>query len=50
MRELGYALGVGLAGLVLAAVAVLAPWYSGPAQPGVTVVELVIPGDFAGQP
>lgn len=50
MRELGYALAIGLAGLALAALAVLAPWYPGSVQPGVIVVELVTSGDFAGQP
>jgi hypothetical protein len=50
MRELRYALGVGLAGLALAAVAMLAPWYPGSELPRLTVIELVTPGDFAGQP
>jgi hypothetical protein len=50
MRELRYALVVGLAGLVLATVAVLAPWYPGPAESAVPVVQLVVPGGVAGQP
>jgi hypothetical protein len=51
MRELRYALMVGLAGLVLATLAVFAPWYRpGPVPPSVPVVELVAPGGVAGQP
>ncbi len=51
MRELRYAVLMGLAGLVLATFAVLAPWYqAGPVPPGVSVVELVAPGGVAGQP
>jgi hypothetical protein len=50
MRELRYALVVGLAGLVLAGVAVLAPWYQGPVRPTAPVVQLVAPGGVAGQP
>jgi len=49
-RELGYVLALGLAGLILAALVILAPWYPHGAPPGTTVVELVTPGGFAGQP
>jgi hypothetical protein len=46
-RELGYVLIVGLAGLVIAAFVLLAPWYpTGDAH----VVRLVIPGGIVGQP
>lgn len=46
-RELGYVLIVGLAGLLLAALIVLAPWYPGT---DAHVVRLVVPGGIVGQP
>ena len=49
-KELGYVLVLGLAGLVLAALVILAPWYPQGPRPGTTVVEVVTPGGFAGQP
>jgi hypothetical protein len=49
LRELVYAFALGLAGLVLATVVLLAPWYPGPERPSAPVVELVVPGGVAGQ-
>jgi hypothetical protein len=46
-RELGYVLIVGLAGLVIAALVLLAPWYPGT---DADVVRLVVPGGIVGQP
>jgi hypothetical protein len=50
LRELVYAFVVGLAGLVLATIVVLAPWYPAPERPSSPVVQLVSPGGVAGQP
>jgi hypothetical protein len=49
-RELVYPLVAGLAGLAVAALVILMPWYGSPDRPGSSVVQLVAPGGVAGQP
>jgi hypothetical protein len=49
VRELWYAVAVGLAGLAVATLALLTPWYPGPERPTGSAVQLVAPGGVAGQ-
>jgi hypothetical protein len=50
MREVLVVIALAVAGVALAAVAALGPWYPGRATPGTPVVELVTPGGVAGPP
>ena len=49
-REVLFVIALAVAGVTLAAVAALGPWYPGRAAPGTPVVKLVTPGGVAGRP